>query len=100
MMIEITLDGDKITGKDELHELFRKRLSLPDYYGNNLDALYDVLSTYFTPVEITILNRERLCENIPFYGERFLQVLNIAAQENESCITIKTENNDVEEELW
>lgn len=99
-MIEIIVDGEKITGKDELHELFREHLSLPEYYGNNLDALYDVLSTYFTPVEITVLNREQLCENIPFYGERFLQVLDIAAQENESCITIKTEKNDVEEELW
>ncbi|MCM1468007.1 MAG: barstar family protein, partial [Alistipes sp.] len=74
--------------------------SLPDYYGNNLDALYDVLSTYFTPVAITILNRERLCENIPFYGGRFLEVLDIAARENEDRITIKTENDNMEEELW
>lgn len=99
-MTEIVLDGEKITDKEELHKIFRESLSLPDYYGNNLDALYDVLSTYFTPVEITVINREQLCSNIPFYGERFLEVLNIAAQENESCITIKTENDNVEEELW
>ena len=99
-MIEIILDGAKVTDKDELHAIFREGLSLPDYYGNNLDALYDVLSTYFTPVEITIVNRELLCETIPFYAERFLQVLNIAAEENDSCVTIKTENDNVEEELW
>ena len=30
---------------DELHELLAETLSFPDYYGGNLDALYDVLTT-------------------------------------------------------
>ncbi len=30
--------------KEEFHELLAKELPLPDYYGGNLDALYDVLT--------------------------------------------------------
>ena len=35
-----------------LHEYLRDGLGFPDYYGCNLDALYDVLSTWFTELRI------------------------------------------------
>ena len=38
------LDLKDITNKAELHELLARELPLPDYYGKNLDALYDVLT--------------------------------------------------------
>jgi len=38
------IDLKDITNKTELHELLARELPLPDYYGNNLDALYDVLT--------------------------------------------------------
>lgn len=99
-MIAITLDGGLITDREELHKVFRERLALPDYYGNNLDALYDVLSTYSETIEITIFNEEQLCSRVPFYKERFLDVLKVAAQENDPRIIIKFGENRVEEELW
>ena len=33
-----------IREKAELHELLKRKLRFPDYYGNNLDALYDVMT--------------------------------------------------------
>ncbi|WP_024866194.1 barstar family protein [Butyrivibrio sp. FCS014] len=38
------IDLKDITNKSELHRLLSRELPLPDYYGNNLDALYDVLT--------------------------------------------------------
>lgn len=88
-MIQIKIDGNQICSRDELHQLFREALQLEDYYGNNLDALYDVLSTYCEPVEIHITNEEALCSAVPYYGERTLGMLNVAAEENETNIILK-----------
>lgn len=38
------IDLKGITTKEELHALLRKELPLPEYYGDNLDAFYDVLT--------------------------------------------------------
>ncbi|MCR5155266.1 MAG: barstar family protein [Butyrivibrio sp.] len=38
------IDLKDITNKSELHRLLARELPLPDYYGSNLDALYDVLT--------------------------------------------------------
>lgn len=42
MTVEIDLTG--VTTPKELHEKVRQVLQLPGWYGNNLDALFDVLS--------------------------------------------------------
>jgi ribonuclease inhibitor len=38
------LNGLKIHSLDDLYAQLKKRLSLPAYFGRNLDALWDVLS--------------------------------------------------------
>ena len=67
-MISIVVDGAEIADREELHKIFREALKLEDFYVCNLDALYDVLSTYSETVEIRLYNVEVLCGNIPFYG--------------------------------
>lgn len=43
MIVEI--DGDQIRSEAEFHGALARGLGLPVYYGKNLDALWDVLST-------------------------------------------------------
>ncbi len=38
------IDLKGISTREELHDLLRKELPLPEYYGDNLDAFYDVLT--------------------------------------------------------
>lgn len=38
------IDLNGISTREGLHALLRKELPLPDYYGDNLDAFYDVLT--------------------------------------------------------
>lgn len=38
------IDCTGIENKEQLHELLARALSFPDYYGHNLDALFDCLT--------------------------------------------------------
>lgn len=57
--MEYIINFDHVYTAQDLHNAFRK-LPLPDYYGNNLDALYDVLCEIGEPTMLTIKNVEEL----------------------------------------
>ena len=42
----ISIDGNKISTEEEFHIEISKALKFPDYYGKNLDALWDCLTGY------------------------------------------------------
>lgn len=46
-MNTITLDFSGIKTYLALHQYFKEVFNLPDYYGNNLDALWDCLYCYY-----------------------------------------------------
>lgn len=43
-MKEIVIDCISVSSRADLHQIFAEALSFPDYYGKNLDALYDCLT--------------------------------------------------------
>ena len=43
-MRQIEIDGNAIFTSPDLHKALAEALSFPEYYGNNLDALYDCLT--------------------------------------------------------
>ena len=81
-MSEITLCARRI-GQPNVHEYFARKLPLPDYYGNNLDALYDVLTSL---PETTVKIRGTVKTE---QGERVLAVLRDAAEENDNLTLIE-----------
>lgn len=42
--IVVEIDGATVSNLEQLHEVLKTPLKFPGYYGNNLDALYDVLA--------------------------------------------------------
>lgn len=48
------LDGNLI--KEEGHDYLKEMLNFPDYYGKNLDALYDCLCEIGVETEIILIN--------------------------------------------
>lgn len=53
-MRTICLALHRFTNPKDIHPYLKEKLAFPSYFGNNLDALYDVLSTYHEPLTICI----------------------------------------------
>ncbi len=66
------LDGNLI--KERGHDYLMEALSLPDYYGKNLDALYDCLTEMECEIELT---------NAGEVDEDILDTFRDAADEND-----------------
>ncbi len=71
-MKTVLIDGRKIQDK-RFHEYFKKKLDIIGYYGNNLDAMFDVLSTYNDELNIYIFNIDH--SEITEYGIRVMKTL-------------------------
>ncbi len=54
------IDLNGISTREELHALLRKELPLPEYYGDNLDAFYDVLTEKGPGWNLIFYNRTQL----------------------------------------
>ena len=50
-----SIDFKTLQTKKDFHEALKGIMELPDYYGNNLDALYDVLTEVSKPLELSFL---------------------------------------------
>lgn len=53
-MNNITLKLDKFSKKEELHSYLKKKMKFPDYYGENMDALFDCLTDISTDTAVDI----------------------------------------------
>ncbi len=73
-MKKIILDGNKMTTIEQAHSYIKEQLDLPEYYGKNLDALWDVLSVETTYKSIMLINHDSLVNNIGDYANRFINV--------------------------
>ncbi len=81
-MNRIILNGKRMITKEVTHAYLKRKFSLPDYYGRNLDALWDLLSTTVKETEIVLVNAECIAENLGKYGHSLLQVFEDLREEN------------------
>lgn len=83
------IDLARVKDKEGLHFLLQESLDLPEYYGNNLDALWDCLTEIGTETELVFRNFASL-ENdaeLKQYAAKFKILLEQAADEN-PCLKI------------
>ena len=71
-MEKIILDGGKMTEKAAAHEHIAEAMAFPEGYGNNLDALWDLLSEGVER-EIELINSAVMLNALGAYGCRLLQ---------------------------
>jgi ribonuclease inhibitor len=81
-MKKIIIDGKEMKSRKEAHLHIKEQLQSTEYYGNNLDALWDALTSYTSPIEICLINKEELIENLGEYGSSLIQVFKDAATSN------------------
>ena len=79
-MVNVILNCEYLTEREQAHEYLAKMLSFPGYYGKNLDALYDCL-TELGPCTIQLENADLLRRD-DGYGALILRTLEDAARDN------------------
>lgn len=90
-MIQVTLDGKEMINRTRAHLYIGHKLNMPDYYGKNLDALWDVLSTCDKTTKINLINKENLLDYLGDYGNSIIKVFKDAEKENNNIdIKIKS----------
>jgi len=80
----VVLDALEMTDKQAAHEYIQCQLNFPDYYGHNLDALWDMLSAISEPLHIILINASQLPANLGGYAELLLTVFIEAAESNKA----------------
>ena len=80
------LNGKRMRYNKSAHDYLKRKLQFPDYYGDNLDALWDMLPTISDPIEIILLNSKSLYENLGDYGVELVRIFVEAMEENENII--------------
>lgn len=78
--MEVILNCGKLTDKATAHPYLKEQFSFPDYYGSNLDALYDCLMEV-SDCQI-ILQDPAVLYSSGSYGEALLDTLRDAARDN------------------
>ena len=82
------IDCRLMTDKASAHAYLKDVLSFPAYYGNNLDALYDVLTERNSPFLITIEHTDALKSSLSEYGAALLETFSDAAENNPNLTVI------------
>lgn len=81
-MAEIVLDGLELRSLEEVHDRFAQALALPEWYGRNLDALFDCLTDLGEPVTVRLLHQKVLEDRLGRRGRALVRLLRRAATEN------------------
>lgn len=80
--MEILLDGKLIFNKEILFSTLKEQINSEDFQGNNLDALWDVLSSERNDLIITIKNKFELENNLVSYLDSLLNLFNDLSKNN------------------
>ena len=81
-METIILDGNILGDKERVHGYLKETLNFPEYYGNNLDALYDCL-TELGEVKIQIKRGKE-----SDYMEKVIMVFNMAERDSDISVEV------------
>lgn len=84
----VTIDCSEILSREDFHHTFSEALSLPQYYGKNLDALYDCLTALPQPTTLNLRHAHALRENLGPYGSAAISAITHAEQESPDRLTV------------
>lgn len=78
----IRLEGGAFLNREEWHRYLKESFSFPDYYGENLDALADVLSEISEETMIQVSDLELWQERLGDYFEAAWETICEGVEEN------------------
>lgn len=91
-VVERILDFSDCRYLGEVHKIIQKKLELPEWYGENLDALWDALTgIMYVPAKIKIIYKPKKKSSTELSDEvnKIVEVFKEAAQEyNEFVLSV------------
>jgi len=82
----VFLGKETVTNIDDVFDIFEKGFELPDYFGRNIDALYDCLSVEAEQRLIVIADKEYLTEILGRRGKALFTMIEDADKETASLV--------------
>lgn len=80
--MDVIIEGKDIKTPEDLHDALSAGLAFPEYYGRNLDALWDCLTGWLTtPVTIIWKDYAASREALGDYAQRAVDLIRDATQE-------------------
>lgn len=81
-MNKVIINGGEFTTIEEFHQYIKVKLELPDFYGGNLDALWDCLTGFIElPLLLEWQNFNKSKEFMGNYVETVLRLFKEAQEE-------------------
>ena len=77
-----SIDASLFTSKEEVHNVLKKIFEGSEYYGSNLDALHDVLTSVCRDVKISVRGLDAARPFIGDYADGIKKVFEDSAAEN------------------
>jgi|GEM_PF-419814 len=88
-MNEVELDGNKLSSEASTREYLFDMFEFPEYYGNDLESLYDALTDITEETHVSIINRDQM--EATAYGSKLIWVFEDAASDNKNITLAWTE---------
>lgn len=83
----IEFDGRDFKDIEHTHDILKRKLELPEYYGKNLDALWDCLTGWLdVPVQIKWNNYNDSYFQLGSYAEELKNVFEEASEEMDELV--------------
>lgn len=85
--MDIIIDGNKIISRESLFNNLKEEINNREFIGNNLDALWDILTT-INVSSIKIINNNNLKKSLGDYYYNLLNLINDLIKHNNNIIFI------------
>lgn len=84
------INGKEVKSQDHLHTMLAKQLNFPNYYGKNLDALYEILSNDHSGQTIIKIKFLAILKNKigADYTEALIQAIMDASEDNPKILLV------------
>ena len=80
--------------KDLMYAHLSRVFSFPVHFGNNLDALWDVMSECGEPTTVEFMHVDAVVEHLGTYGEKLVALFQ-KLDEKHDCYTIHFYNGNI-----
>lgn len=70
----VTIDFSGVEYIGQIHLILKAKLNFPEWYGENLDALWDLLTSYIEPCTVDFKGLTKASGEITYYLQKVLNV--------------------------